>query len=444
MATIEESYDEKFAGSKEWYEEGRSRFAGGMTHQGRFVSPFPIFIDHADGPFKYDVEGNRLIDYVMGHGSLLMGHNPPAVTAAVRAQLELGTHLGGHSTHEVRYARAVQNLMPSLERVRFTCSGTESTYLALRLARAHTGKRKILKFKGQFHGWHDHVIPESGQSWGGVSASVTDDTVVAPVDTREVARILESDHDIAALIVEAHGANGGVFPLQNPTFLQDLRDLTSQHGVVFILDEVITGFRLSSGGAQVLWDIEPDLTTMAKIVAGGQPGGALGGKAEIMEFMAYSGDAEWDSQHRVAQAGTYNAQPVTAVAGIATLEAVANEGVIERADAMALRLKDGLNEALIKNEVTGHAHGIASIVQVNLGAECDCDRVLCTMPHEEISRTMPAEKTNAVRRAMFIGGVDMNAGRKFVVSSAHDEETIDFTIEAFDLSLKELREEGVV
>ena len=180
---------------------------------------------------------------------------------------------------------------------------------------------------------------------------------------------------------------------------------------------------------------------MAKIVAGGQPGGALGGKAEIMELLAYSGDPEWDSQQRVAQAGTYNAQPVTAVAGIATLEAVANEGVNERADAMALRLKDGLNEALIKNEVTGHAHGIASIVQVNLGTECDCDRGLCTMPHEEIHRTMPAEKTNAVRRAMFISGVDMNAGRKFVVSSAHDEETIDFTIEAFNRSLKEFREE---
>ena len=140
MATIEERYDEKFAGSKEWYAEGRSRFAGGMAHNGRFVSPFPIFYDHADGPFKYDVDGNRFIDYVMGNGSLFMGHNAPAVAAAVRAQLDSGTHLGGHTTHEVRYARAVQNLMPSLERVRFTSSGTESTYLALRLARAHTGK----------------------------------------------------------------------------------------------------------------------------------------------------------------------------------------------------------------------------------------------------------------------------------------------------------------
>ena len=444
MTTIEERYSQRFAKSREWYEEGQARFADGMTHQGRFVSPFPIVIDRADGPFKYDVEGNRLIDYVMGHGSLLMGHNPPAVTEAVKVQMDSGTHLGGHTTHEVRYARAVQELMPSLERVRFTCSGTESTYLALRLARAHTGKNKIVKFNGQFHGWHDSVIPESGQSWGGVSPSVADETVVAPVDTSAVARTLEGDSNIAAVIVEANGANGGIFPLQNPVFLEDLREITAKHGVVFIMDEVITGFRLSRGGAQVRWDIEPDLTTMAKIVAGGQPGGAVGGKAEIMAHMAYTDDPEWDNLHRVAQAGTFNAQPITAVAGIATLETIANEPINQRADAMAERLKNGLNEVLIKNEVTGHAHGISSIVQVNLGADCDCDRGLCTMPYETVRDTMTLEKTNTVRRAMYVNGIDMNGGRKFVVSSVHDENVIDETIEAFDQSLKALREEGVV
>ena len=195
---------------------------------------------------------------------------------------------------------------------------------------------------------------------------MTDETVVAPVDTGAVARILDEDDDIAAVIVEANGANGGIFPLQNPVFLEDVREITAKHDVVFILDEVITGFRLSRGGAQELWNIEPDLTTMAKIVAGGQPGGAVGGKAEIMEHMAYTGDNEWDGLHRVAQAGTYNAQPITAVAGIAMLETIANEPVNKRADAMGQRLKDGLNETLIKNEVTGHAHGISSIVQVNL------------------------------------------------------------------------------
>ncbi|MCH8310181.1 MAG: aminotransferase class III-fold pyridoxal phosphate-dependent enzyme, partial [Chloroflexi bacterium] len=150
MATIEERYVQKFSKSADWHERGKDVFAGGITHQTRFTSPFAVYFDHADGPFKYDVDGNQIIDYVMGNGSLLMGHNPPEVVAAVSAQASRGTHLGGATTHEVTYAEAVKNLMPNLERVRFTSSGTESTYLAMRLARAHTGRDRLLKFDHHF------------------------------------------------------------------------------------------------------------------------------------------------------------------------------------------------------------------------------------------------------------------------------------------------------
>ena len=445
MATIEERYEQKFAKSVEWYERGKSLFAGGVTHQTRFSSPFPTYFEHAEGPYKYDVDGNQIIDYVMGNGSLLMGHSPTKVVDAVKAQTSRGTHLGGASTHEVLYAEAVKNLMPSLERIRFTSSGTESTYLALRLARAYTGKTKIVKFHEHFHGWHDYVTPESGQALGGVPKAVLDSVIVAPVDVAALDRILSEDNDIAAVIVECNGAHYGTFPLQNPQFLHDLQEVTTRHGVVFIMDEVITGFRLSPGGAQVRWDLQPDLTTMAKIIAGGQPGSAVGGRADIMELMAFKDDPEWNNVLRVPQGGTYNAQPTTVAAGLATLEAIANEGVNARADAMAKRLKDGLNESFIRNEVTGHAHGIASIVHVNLGADCSCDRDLCTMPFAEVYSTMPVEKTRALRRAMLVNEVDMMGGRAFLVSSAHDEQVIDRTIDAFSQSLKDLREEsGVV
>ena len=445
MATIEVRYEQKFAKSVEWYERGKSLFAGGVTHQTRFSSPFPTYFEHAEGPYKYDVDGNQIIDYVMGNGSLLMGHSPEKVVEAVKAQTSRGTHLGGASTHEVLYAEAVKSLMPSLERIRFTSSGTESTYLALRLARAYTGKTKIVKFHEHFHGWHDYVTPESGQSLGGVPKAVLDSVIVSPVDIAALDRILTEDNDVAAVIVECNGAHYGTFPLQNPQFLHDLRELTTRHGVVFIMDEVITGFRLSPGGAQVRWDLQPDLTTMAKIIAGGQPGSAVGGKAEIMELMAFSDDPEWNNVLRVPQGGTYNAQPTTVAAGLATLDAIANEGVNVRADAMAKRLKDGLNESFIKNEVTGHAHGIASIVHVNMGADCNCDRDLCTMPFADVYSTMPVEKTRALRRAMLVNEVDMMGGRAFLVSSAHDEQVIDRTIDAFSQSLKDLREEsGVV
>ena len=442
MPTIEERYHEMFSGSRDWYQRGRSLFAGGVTHQTRFTSPFPLYIEHADGPYKYDVDGNRVIDYVMGNGSLLMGHNPPAVTAAVTEAATRGTHLGGATVHEVRYAEAVKRLVPSLDQVRFTSAGTESTLLAMRLARGHTGKSKIVKFFEHFHGWHDYGTPDSGQSTGGVPQAVLDTVIVAPVDVAVVDRILSEDDDIAGVIVEANGAHWGTVPLQNPQFLQDLRDVTRRHGVVFIMDEVVTGFRLSPGGAQVRWELDPDITTMAKIVAGGQPGAAIGGREEIMRVMAMRDDPEWDETRRVAQGGTYNAQPVTAAAGIATLEAIATQGVNARADEMAARLKDGLNTAFIQNEVTGHAHGIASIVHVNIGADCECDRGLCTMTHKEIYDSMTVGMTRALRRANLVNGVDLMGGRGHIVSSAHDEEVIDQTVEAFSQSLKDLRAEG--
>ena len=192
------------------------------------------------------------------------------------------------------------------------------------------------------------------------------------------------------------------------------------------------------------WGIEPDLSTMAKIIAGGQPGGAVGGRAEIMQLMTLRDDPEWDAVHRVSQGGTFNAQPVTAVAGTAMLEAIANSGVNARADAMAQRLKDGLNEVFKQQDITGHAHGIASIIHVNLGADCDCDRDLCTMDYHDIAATMPVSKTRTLRRAMLVNNVDMMGGRAFLVSSAHDEGVIDQTIAAFSQSLKELKAEGAI
>ena len=447
MPTIEERYRQKFAKSVDWYERGKTAFAGGVTHQSRFSSPFPTYYEHASGPFKYDVDGNEIIDYVMGNGSLLMGHSPKSVTDAVKAQIDRGTHLGGATTWEVEYAEAVKRLMPKLERIRFTSAGTESTLLALRIARAYTGKEKIIKFYEHFHGWHDYVVLDAGQSVGGVPQGVKDSMIIVPADIREVDRVLERDNDVAGVIVECNGAHFGTFPLKNPQFLHDLQDVCRKHNVVFIMDEVITGFRLSNGGTQERWGLDPDITTMAKIMAGGQPGAAVGGKAEIMEVMGFKeGDDEWNTQRRVAQGGTYNAQPITAAASIAQLTAIAEEPIVEMADRAAKRLKDGINEAFIKNEVMGHSHGISSLVQVNLGFDCNCDRDLCTMPYEEIYRSMPPEKTRALRRAVLVNGadgMDWN-GMCFVVSSAHNDEVIDRTVEAFDGALKDLREEGVV
>ena len=446
MGVIDDKYESMFAGSREWYERGKNAFAGGVTHQSRFNSPFPTYYEWATGPFKYDVDGNEIIDYVMGNGSLLLGHSPSSTVEAVRKQIDRGTHLGGATTHETRYAEAVKRNMPKLDTIRFTSSGTESTLLAMRIARGYTGKEKIIKFHEHFHGWQDYATVDSGQSTGGIPQAVLDTVIVVPADVKEVERVLSERDDVAGVIVECTGAHFGTFPLQNPQFLHDLQDVCNRHGVMFIMDEVITGFRLSKGGAQERWDLDPDITTMAKIMAGGQPGAAVGGKKHVMDVMAFSGDAERDSTSRVAQAGTYNAQPISAVAGIAQLDEIWNTDAIKIADAAAKRLKDGINEAFTKNEVMGHSHGISSLVQVNMGYDCNCDRELCTMPYEEIYRSMPPAKTQALRRAVLVNGADgMDwSGMCYLVSSAHTDDVIDRTIAGFDQALKDMRTDGVV
>jgi glutamate-1-semialdehyde 2,1-aminomutase len=446
MGVIDDKYESMFARSRAWYERGKNAFAGGVTHQSRFNAPYPTYYESAAGAFKYDVDGNEIVDYVMGNGSLLMGHSPQSVVDAVTAQIGKGTHLGGATTHETLYAEAVKRNMPKLDTIRFTSAGTESTLLAMRIARGYTGKEKIIKFAEHFHGWQDYATISSGQSTGGIPQAVLDSVIVLPADVKEVERVLDARDDVAGVIVECNGAHFGTFPLQNPQFLHDLQDVCNKNDVMFIMDEVITGFRLSKGGAQERWDLDPDITTMAKIMAGGQPGAAVGGKKHVMDVMAFTGDPEHDSTKRVAQAGTYNAQPISAVAGIAQLDAIWHGDVVALADAAAKRLKDGINEAFTRNEVMGHSHGISSLVQVNMGYDCNCDRELCTMPYEEIYSSMPPEKTRALRRAVLVNGadgMDWN-GLCFVVSAAHTDEVVDRTIDGFDQALKDLRADGDV
>ena len=444
MATIVERYHEKFRKSGELFEQGSNLIPGG-GHQSRTGYPYPVYVDHAQGALKWDVDGNELVDYVIGYGALILGHGHPKITEAVSRRMERGTHMGTATPLELRWAELVKGLIPSAERVRFTASGTESTLLALRLARAYTGRKKVMKFREHFHGWHDYVSLESGiNTTNGIPEETLSTVVVVDPDISTVEQLLLNDRDIAAVILEPTGGHWGQFPLPNPGFLQDLREVTTRHGVAMIMDEVITGFRMSRGGAQERFQVTPDLTTMAKIVAGGLPGGAVAGRAEVMDLLASD-----DSSRRIAHPGTYNGNPLSATAGIACLELVANEPINERADAMAERLKEGMREALAMTEVPGHVHGIASIVHVALGVECECGGDICTLPHSEIARATGGQGdygglSAPLKLAMLNEGVDMMGGIGFMVSSAHREEDIDRTAESFERALTSLRAEGLI
>ena len=444
MTTILDDYIQKHPGSASRYVEAKEHFAGGVTHDVRYLTPFPIYVTHGEGALKWDVDGNEYVDYVSGHGALILGHSHPAIASVVSSQITRGTHLGANTDEEMRWARAIKRLMPSVEKMRFHSSGTEATLMALRLARAYTGRNKVLKFQEHFHGWHDYVVTTGDRPVAGVPETTTQSVIVVPPgDISAVERVLERDRDVAAVILEPTGAHFGQLPLMVPKFLTDLREVTRRHEVVLIFDEVVTGFRVAPGGAQGRFGIDPDLTTMAKIVAGGLPGGVVGGKADIIDMIAFRDDPQWNGLKRIRHPGTFNANPLSAAAGATCLEMIAAEPITERAEAMAERLKSGMNGIFAKTEISGHAHGIASLVHVVM-KDCDCDREVCTLHHREISEAADGAVTVPLKRALLNAGVDIMSRGAFIVSAAHREQDVDATLAAFEESLAAMRSEGIV
>src|SRR5271165_3892372 len=254
-ATILDAYQAMTQGSARLTEAARKVLPSGLAHDSRNFDPYPIYVDHAQGPLKWDVDGNRYVDYFGGHGALLLGHNHPKVKEAVHAALDRGTHFGACHADEVRWAELICQMVPSAECVRFTSSGTEATLMALRLARAYTGRSKLLRFRGHFHGWNDHMTSGhtnhfDGTPTSGVVAGVADNVILCdPNDVAGITRIFNDHADIAAVILEPTGANFGRMPIL-ASFLTTLRELTKQAGALLIFDEVVTGFRVSPGGVQ--------------------------------------------------------------------------------------------------------------------------------------------------------------------------------------------------
>ena len=433
MSAIVERYREKFRRSGELFERAKSEIPG-AGHLARY-RPFPAYIERGDGALKWDADGNELVDYVMGNGAMLLGNAHPKITESVGRRLSLGTQMASPHSLEVRWAELIKSLIPTAELVRFTGSGTESTYLAIRLARAYTGRSKVAKFRHHYHGWHDYVTSESGLNTDvGIPSETLSAVVVVEPSLAALEELLDRDHDVAAVILEPTGGHWGQLPLPNPEFLRELRELTARHGVVMIMDEVITGFRASRGGAQERFDVRPDLTTMGKIVAGGLPGGAVAGRAEIMDLLASE-----DPSKRPTQSGTFSGNPLSATAGITCLELIANEPINEHADAMAKRLKAGMRDALTKMEVPGHVHGVASTFHIVLGAECDCGGDICSLSHSEIVRAMPPEKVELLKLAMLNEGVDLMGGSGGFTSGVHTDADIDLTVEAFDTTIANMQ-----
>jgi len=433
--------------SREFYKRAAEIFPSGVTHDSRFLKPFPIYVSRAEDVRKWDVDGHEYIDYWMGHGSLILGHRYPPVVEAMHSQIDRGAHYGACHELEVEWGEQIVELVPSAEKVRFTASGTEATLMAIRLARAYTGKREVVRFAGHYHGWHDALCvgiapPFDLPSSSGIPEEVLKLTLVLPPDDLALLEDrLRSDPDVACVILEPSGGFSGAFPVTGE-YLRELRGLTERFGVVLIFDEVITGFRYAPGGAQQYYGVTPDLSCFAKILAGGFPGGAVAGKKEIMEYLEFKEDREWNRSVKMLHPGTFNANPVSAAAGLATLKIIAQGEVIPRADENAQNIRDRLNQVIDLHGINWCAHGEHSIVHLLMNHDCPrkavCDRRRCTYDYRLIYRKDPA-LVSAFRRAMLGQGVD-SIGDHWWVSWLHSEGVVERTGEAFDRAITLLRE----
>lgn len=443
-------YADKFRPSLDRFLVAKQLFPCGVTHDTRMMEPFPIYVSHAKGSKKWSIEGHELIDYFVGHGSHVLGHSAPDVVEAVQQQMAKGTHPGACHELEIEWATLVKKLVPSAERLRFTGSGTEATMMALRLSRLFTGKPKFLKFQGHFHGWHDYVTVSSDPPYNSPTVPGVPDGVanccvaIPPNDLNRVEDALKKDAAIGAVILEPTGGHWGAVPIRGE-FLTGLRELCTRLDRVLIFDEVITGFRVAPGGAQEFYKVTPDLTSFAKILAGGLPGGCLVGRADILNFIEPR-----PGKPKMKHPGTYNANPLSASAGIATLKRVATGKPTAVANEIAVKLRNDLNAMFATNNWPWLAYGDFSMVRV--------------VPNYTGPRPKPAgvndglipfdndvnaldgpknmKQVYAMRQGMLLNGVDW-WGTAGMTSCEHTAADVAKTVAAMEATIRLLQAEGL-
>jgi glutamate-1-semialdehyde 2,1-aminomutase len=374
LETLVNDYKAKTSRSRQMYEEALRVMPGGNSRTTTFFDPYPFFITRGAGARIWDADGAERLDFNGNYTSLILGHAHPSVVEAVAEQATRGMSFPGPSEHEVKLAGLLTQRIPSMEVVRFTNSGTEATMNAVRAARAFTGRSKLAKFEGAYHGTHDWVLvsvsPDPAKSGSrkrpkpvaysaGVPDTVLKHTVVLPWNDAEACvKILEKQgRDIAALIVDPLMANAGLLVPQ-PGFLARLREVTERLGIVLIFDEVIS-FRVAPGGAQQRFGVRPDLTTLGKIIGGGLAVGAFGGRAEVMNYYDPRG-----GKGRISHGGTFNANPVTMAGGVATMQELTPEAYA-KLDALGDRVRAGVTRILSKGKQPAQVTGLGSLFWIH-------------------------------------------------------------------------------
>lgn len=431
---IVEQYISTHQGSRELHERARMILpANGATHTARILDPFRPYITHARGSRKWDVDGNEYIDYVLGHGALILGHSHPDVVTAVQEQVAKGTHYGENHELEVEWAELVQGMMPSMQRVEFFSCGQEANLMAIRLARIFTGRRKVLRFEENFHGWADELA-------GAGPGIVTDQVTMIP--GHDPVRLEEelATGEYAILMLEGGGAHmGGQIPW-DADFVRTVSTLTRKYATVFLIDEVVTGFRDAPGGWQSTIGVTPDLTSLGKAVGGGLGVGALGGRADIMGALTPKPPPE----RFLAHSGTWNANPLTAAAGVAACRLYTDGSVQRKVNELGVYLRQRGNRTLKERGLSIRLYG-RNIIWIYMGS-IDQEPPDDTLPPTRDVQELVAGAQARPRLCLHLlhRGISTMAARFFIMSVAHTEEDLDRTIEALVDSLKAMVEEGTL
>lgn len=419
MAAIFDEYAAKFSGSAALWKRARTIMPSGVNHDVRYIDPFPLYMDHAQGCRKWDVDGHEFIDLCTGHGSLILGHGHPAVLKALHEAVDKHTHPSAPTPAEVRWAELIVSMVPCAEMVRFPLTGTEATMLAMRLARAHTGRDIVVKLRNHFHGWHDYAMieylaPHEIPSSAGVPKAVAPAIRAVPLNDLGAMEAALAPKDVAAVILEADGPAAGCVPTK-PGYLESVRELTRRYGTILIFDEVITGFRLAPGGAQEYYGVTPDMATYAKAVCGGVPGAAVAGRAEIMGDLTFRpDDPDYNRKRRVRHQGTFSANPVTAAAGVAALQLLKDGSVQDHAAQMAEHFRTGINAAIREAGAGGTLYGTRSAARLILGDDLPkiADPVEFTqaVDPQRLLQSIKQPLLKALQCAQLLEGIDFLSG----------------------------------
>ncbi|WP_088330663.1 glutamate-1-semialdehyde 2,1-aminomutase [Lacimicrobium sp. SS2-24] len=420
--------------SIELFERAQQHIPGGVNSPVRAfkaVGGTPVFIDKADGPYLFDADGKRYIDYVQSWGPMVLGHNHPQIKQAVLSAVEKGLSFGAPTEAEIHIAELVSKLVPSMEMVRMVNSGTEATMSAIRLARGYTGRDKILKFEGCYHGHADSLLVKAGSgaltlgvpSSPGIPADVAQHTLTVEYNNLDSVReaFAQVGEQIACIIVEPVAGNMNCIP-PVPGFLEGLREICDEYGTVLILDEVMTGFRVALGGAQGHYGIEPDLTCLGKVIGGGMPVGAFGGKRDIMSHIAPSGP--------VYQAGTLSGNPVAMAAGLASLTAIQQPGLYDILSTRTEKLAKGMKALADKHGIPMSINYAGSMFGLFF---TDVPRV--TNYQQAINCNQKQFNQfyhGMLEQGVYLAPASYEAG---FVSAAHDDEIIAQTLSAADTVL---------